>query len=82
MVPTQGIIHRGRTPLPIRIFLDGEPIDLDVPVTLDRLLRDRGHSPEILSVMLNGRVIPRSSYTTTRIREGDELMAVVQVGGG
>ncbi len=82
MVPPQGIIHRGRTPLPIRVFLDGEPIDLEGPVTIDRLLRDCGHSPEILSVVLDGRVIPRSAYTETRVGDGDELVAVVQVGGG
>lgn len=68
--------------MPIRIHLDGEPIDLDAPVTIDRLLRDRGHSPEILSVMLNGRVISRAAYEDTRVGEGDELVAVVQVGGG
>jgi thiamine biosynthesis protein ThiS len=68
--------------VPVKIHLDGEPIHLAAPVTIDRLLRDRGHSPEILSVMLNGRVIPRSAYTEIRVEEGDDLVAVVQVGGG
>lgn len=68
--------------MPIQISLDGDPIDLDGPVTIDRLLRDQGHSPEILSVMLNGRVISRSAYAEERVTDGDELVAVVQVGGG
>jgi len=68
--------------LPIRITLDGEPIDLARPVTIDHLLRDRGLSPEILSVMLGGRVVSRSDYERVMVQDGDELVAVVQVGGG
>ncbi len=68
--------------MPIHIRLDGEAIELDEPVTIDQLLRDRGHSPEILSVMVDGRVISRHEYTTRWVRDGEELVAVVQVGGG
>lgn len=68
--------------MPIHIRLDGEAIELDEPVTIDRLLRDHDLSPEILSVMGDGRVISRGEYATRMVRDGEELVVVVQVGGG
>jgi len=66
----------------IRITLDGEPVSLPDPATIGDLLRERALPEALLSVARNGVVVSRSRYEETLLEDGDELVAVVQVGGG
>lgn len=68
--------------MPITIRFDDQPLTVESPLTVEELLRERDLSPEILSVVLNGSSVPRSRYPETFLADGDELLAVVQVGGG
>ena len=66
----------------LRLTLDGEPLVLPEPITIEQLLRDQDLSPEILSVIVDGRAIPRRDYAEVMVHDGAELVVVVQVGGG
>ncbi len=68
--------------MPITIRLDEQLLTVDSPISIEDLLRGRDLSPEILSVVHNGDAVPRSRYPDTYLADGDELWAVVQVGGG
>jgi len=66
----------------IRVTLDGESIALPPHTTVAQLLEQMDLSPEILSVVRNGQVLRRSQYDPCVLEDGDELSAVIQVGGG
>lgn len=66
----------------IRVTLDGELLVLPARSTVADLLRQLELSPEILSVVRNGKVVRRSRYKTCVLEDGDDLTAVLQVGGG
>ncbi len=66
----------------IRVTLDGELLVLPARSTVADLLRQLELSPEILSVVRNGKVVRRSRYKTGVLEDGDDLTAVLQVGGG
>lgn len=66
----------------IRLTFDGEPVALPADTTVADLLRRMDLSPEILSVVRNGQVVRRAAYDECLLHDGDELSAVIQVGGG
>ena len=66
----------------IHVTFDGEDVVLGAPATVADLLVHLELSSPILSVALNGKVISRFLYGECELRDGDELTAVVQVGGG
>lgn len=39
-------------------------------------------APDMVSVQLNGTVLGRSAFETTRVREGDEVEFLYFMGGG
>jgi sulfur carrier protein len=45
-------------------------------------LRAHDVNPKLVAVAINGDVIPKTSYDTTVVREGDDLEIVRMVGGG
>jgi sulfur carrier protein len=66
----------------ITIHLDGEPVTLPAPATIADLLQRRDLPEALLSLALNGAVVPRARYAETVLHDGDELVGVIQVGGG
>ena len=66
----------------IRITLDSEEMTVEAPVTIGELLERLDLNPRVLSIALNGNVVRRSEYDSRYLADGDELQAVVQVGGG
>ena len=66
----------------IRITLDAEPIVVTAPITVAELLAQLDLDPHILSVVCNGEVVRRGEYGGREFRDGDVLVAVVQIGGG
>ncbi|MCM3702104.1 sulfur carrier protein ThiS [Paenibacillus macerans] len=51
-------------------------------VTVDDLLADSPWNKERILVELNGTVVRKEAYTSTRLAEGDHIELVHFVGGG
>jgi thiamine biosynthesis protein ThiS len=66
----------------VRIRLNGEPHDLDGPLTILALLDRLGIDHRRVAVERNLVVIRRAEYGTTPVGDGDEIEVVNFVGGG
>lgn len=66
----------------VTITLNGEPYQLDGPVSVSTLLAALAIDGRRVAVEHNLMVVRRASFETTMIREGDEVEIVNFVGGG
>jgi sulfur carrier protein len=66
----------------MRITLNGNPTDLEGPLTLAALLERHRLKPEAVVVEYNLHVPPKDAYASTEIREGDRIEIVKFMGGG
>jgi len=66
----------------MRVMINGksEPVDDGLP--LDDLLRSRKLDPACVVAELNGAIIGKEAYASTRLSAGDRLELVHFVGGG
>ncbi len=64
------------------IRLNGDPREIDGPITIGALLAELGIDPRRVAVEHNLTVIKRDRYASTLINEGDEIEIVNFVGGG
>ncbi|WP_024015109.1 sulfur carrier protein ThiS [Aquifex aeolicus] len=67
-----------------RIVLNGEEREIPREMTIMELLEEIGVKfREVgLAVAINEEVVPKSEYTTRKVREGDKVEVVQLVGGG
>jgi sulfur carrier protein len=63
----------------MRITVNGEPRDLDDDVTIAALLGDRTRGS---AVVVDGAVVPRTSWTGYRLRSGQQVELITAVQGG
>ena len=61
--------------------INGEEINANGAIITD-FLAETGYSPERVAVMINGEILPKTKYSTTKIAENDEVEIVGFVGGG
>jgi thiamine biosynthesis protein ThiS len=66
----------------MRIQLNGEPRELDGPLSIAALLEQLGIDPRLVAVEHNRLVVKRARYAETMIEEGAEVEIVAFVGGG
>jgi sulfur carrier protein len=66
----------------MRITLNGDPYQLDKPVTISELLAKLEIDPRRVAVELNLVVLKRPTFESTTVKEGDEVEIVNFVGGG
>jgi sulfur carrier protein len=66
----------------VRITVNGEAMDVEDGLSIDRLLEQLAVKREFTAVALNREVAPRSSYAETRLRDGDRVEIVRPMGGG
>ena len=66
----------------MRIQLNGEPHDLDAPLTILALLERLEIDPRRVAVELDRVVVRRAKYAETTLRDGAEVEIVAFVGGG
>jgi sulfur carrier protein len=66
----------------VLITLNGEPYELDAPVTVTELLNRLQIDPRRVAVELNLVVLKRATLETSVVREGDQVEIVNFVGGG
>jgi thiamine biosynthesis protein ThiS len=66
----------------LRITLNGEPYDLDEPLSVADLLVRLAIDPRRVAVEHNLVVLKRAAFDTTEVNEGDQIEIVNFVGGG
>ena len=66
----------------IQITVNGEPVQIEAPMTVERLLETVEVPPNYLAVEVNADVVPREAYSDHLVGEGDEVEVVTLVGGG
>jgi sulfur carrier protein len=66
----------------IRLILNGQPENVDAPLTVAGLLERRGLAGKRVAVERNGEIVPRGQHIATELRDGDVLEIVIAVGGG
>lgn len=66
----------------MRITLNGEPYELDDPLSIADLLMQLSIDPRRVAVEHNLTILKRQLFTDTLVREGDRIEIVNFVGGG
>lgn len=66
----------------MKITLNGEPKEVQEGITLQGILDTQGIPPERVACEVNVRIVKRGHYSTTVLKEGDEVEIVQMVGGG
>ncbi len=66
----------------MRVKLDGTDVELESGLTVRALIEGLGLGPTPVGVELNGKVLPRSAYGTTELREGDVVELAHFAAGG
>ena len=66
------------------LHVNGEPRDLDAPVTLDALIALLGRDPAQpgVAVAVGDRVVRRAEWPSTRVGEGDRVEIITAAQGG
>ncbi len=67
----------------MKLILNGEEIHLTETLTVDQLLIEREiKMPFMVSVELNGQILKRSEFETTKLNENDKVELLYFMGGG
>jgi thiamine biosynthesis protein ThiS len=66
----------------LQLTVNGEPHRCAAGATLTTLLANLGLDPRKLAVELNREIVPRATYPTVPLRDGDVLEIVHFIGGG
>lgn len=66
----------------MQITLNGEPYELDAPLSVADLLARLSIDPRRVAIEHNFTILKRPLYAETRVNEGDRIEIVNFVGGG
>ena len=66
----------------MKVFLNGEQINLDNNLTAQQLIYVMGCQDKRIALEINGEVTPKSEYSNKIIVENDKVEIIVAVGGG
>jgi sulfur carrier protein len=66
-----------------KIQVNGNEQEVEVPISLiDLIKKNDVAQPEMVSVQINGEFVDREKFTTTQIKDGDEVDFLYFMGGG
>ncbi len=66
----------------ITITVNGSPRQLPDSASVAALMEELGYTGKRIAVERNGEIVPRSTFSTQKLADGDKLEVVVAVGGG
>jgi sulfur carrier protein len=66
----------------ITVSINGAERHLDAPVSVTSLIEILGLTGKRIALERNGDIVPRSTFGTAMLADGDKLEVVVAVGGG
>lgn len=78
----RGTLGRPRSRGPLRITLNGEPYELDEPLSVADLLMQLSIDPRRVAIEHNLTILKRQLFDDTLVHEGDRIEIVNFVGGG
>jgi sulfur carrier protein len=64
------------------VTLNGEPRELPEGATVEMAVRELGAPERGVAVAVDGEVVPRGDWASTRVRDGQELEVLRAVQGG
>jgi sulfur carrier protein len=67
---------------PVRVTVNGTPREFPASLTFTQLLAELDLAGKRLAVERNGEIVPRSSFSDSRLADGDRIELVIAVGGG
>ncbi len=80
--PSHSTLEAPRSNGPLRITLNGEPHELDEPITVADLLLQLSIDPRRVAVEHNLSILKRQLFADTLVHNGDRIEIVNFVGGG
>ena len=69
-------------PEKLRVYVNGEPRELNHPLTLAELVTELDLPPERIAIELNRVVVRRKDWSATTLNDEDRIEIVHFVGGG
>ena len=67
----------------MKLVVNGNETEIGEGLTISQLLADQDvKMPEMVSVELNGQILKRSQFDTTKLGEGDAVEFLYFMGGG
>jgi sulfur carrier protein len=66
----------------ITVSINGESRQLGTATTVAALIDEMGLTGKRIALERNGEIVPRSTFVTQQLSDGDKLEIVVAVGGG
>jgi len=66
----------------IHVTINGKPVTLDAPMTIEQMLNSVEVPPNYLAVEVNADVVPRELHGEKLVGDGDDIEVVTLVGGG
>jgi sulfur carrier protein len=66
----------------MQVLISGETEEISPGITVGDYLKSQDINPRSVAVEINLAIIPRDSYDTTVIHEGDKIEVVMFMGGG
>jgi sulfur carrier protein len=66
----------------INLSINGETQQFAPPLSVTNLIESLGYTGKRIALERNGEIVPRSTYATVQLADGDKLEVVVAVGGG
>lgn len=66
----------------MQIFLNGQTLDLQAPISLAQLLEQQGYAQRRVAVEVNRSIVPKSQHGQHWLNEGDKVEIVHALGGG
>lgn len=71
-----------RTLIRIMITINGKNVKLPEGTCVSEYLAENQYQPNRIAIELNGKILPKSLYTSTALKDGDTMEIVSFVGGG
>jgi len=66
----------------ITVSINGEPRRFPQAISVAAFIEEMGLAGKRIALERNGEIVPRSTFATQQLADGDRLEVVVAVGGG
>lgn len=66
-----------------KITVNGEVQEVNLPLTVEELIKlNNVTQPDMVSIQVNEAFLARNEYSTTRLKDGDDVEFLYFMGGG
>ncbi len=62
--------------------LNGKHFKLSEPVSILNFIKDKNYNADRVAVEVNGKIVPKTEFEKTTLKDDDEVEIVCFVGGG